>query len=630
MAYAAQANPTSQQPKYQQQQQPQQTAPQQQASPFKAPDMSAYAQPSGGYNANVPRTPPKGARQNDLSGNVPSNQVWGQAYNQVAQQYGMPGATSYTMPGSYSSQSYSPTTGQYGPMSGGQSFDGNMAYNAVNNRPPPVSASAAGLGGNQMPWQDAMSQREAFVGNLSQRLGQYSGGQLTGPVTFDPGQLMQQANDQLANGTFYNPFSQQNAMQNSDLQRAMGNSSQYMQGNFDNPFGQQANVPQPSFGEQSYNPTPSPQSSQLAPGSAQPAQTSQEERDRIFRENYRNNPANWVHYDPATGMATHGLPAGEASLGSQPAALPAAAYQPERLAVPNVPPYSATSPVVSGGQIPFEGKHITPPDDGRRATLFNGGRVEGLAPPASPDRPPSANPNVMNAREGAYFDPSLGAGGQWVHPKLSPPVKAQPAGSAQPIPPAPQGTPYNPTRRQDPLPPVVDPLQAELDDKKRAAEYRQKHNITLPKTGPSPDYYRQYPDTRPPDRTNMIPFTDYDPRTGQRLNNFTPAQLADNRWSELQQKALNDLYDNGTDTPENIAGFKDHFRQLRAAGASPMPTFGQSDDMQDEAAAPAQRGSPVRYGKQRQGEASSAQPPKMSESQVQLAQGAGHKSRFRR
>ena len=257
MAYSAQSNPTSQQQPFQKQQQypQQQQAPQQQASPYKAPDMSAYAQPSGGYNAyNVPRTAPKGAQTNDLSGNVPSNQIFAQAYNQVAQQTGIPGATSFTMPGSYSSQGYNPTTGQYGPMTGGQSFDGNMAYNAINNRPSPITASATGLGGNQMPWQDAMSQREAFVGNLSQRLGQYNGGQLTGPVTFDQGQLMQQANDQLANGTFYNPFSQQNAMQNPDFQRAMGNSTQYMQGDFQNPFGPQANVQTPSWNQQSYDP----------------------------------------------------------------------------------------------------------------------------------------------------------------------------------------------------------------------------------------------------------------------------------------------------------------------------------------------------------------------------------------
>lgn len=247
---------------------------QQQASPYKAPDMSAYAQPSGGYNAsNVPRTAPEGARQNDLSGNVPSNQVWGQAYNQVAGQYGVPGATSFTMPGSFTSQGYNPTTGQYGQMTGGQSNDGNMAYNAIDSRPSPVTAYGTGVGGDQMSFQDTMSQREAFAGNLSQRLGQYSGGQLSGPVTFDPSQLMSQANDQLANGTFSNPFAQnakpydpsRNPVQpvyedvnrqrfNPDVQRAMDNSNQYMQGDFQNPFGQQANVPTPSFGQQSYNP----------------------------------------------------------------------------------------------------------------------------------------------------------------------------------------------------------------------------------------------------------------------------------------------------------------------------------------------------------------------------------------
>ena len=251
--YRAQSSPTSQQKPSQPPAQPQasmQASTQQQASPYKAPDMSAYAQPSGGYNAyNVPRSAPQGARSNDLSGSVPSNQVWGQAYNQVAGQYGVPGATSFTMPGSFTSQSYNPMTGQYGPMSGGQSFDGNMAYNAINNRPSPVSARATGLGGNVMPFQDSLAQREAFVGNLSQRLGQYSGGQLSGPVTFDPRQLMSQADDQLANGAFYNPFS----LQNPDVQRAMGNANQYMQGDFDNPFGQQSSVPQPSFDQTSYD-----------------------------------------------------------------------------------------------------------------------------------------------------------------------------------------------------------------------------------------------------------------------------------------------------------------------------------------------------------------------------------------
>lgn len=255
-SYSAKANPTSQQkltPQNTQQQQAPPAAPQQQASPFKAPDMSAYAQPSGGYNAyNVPRTAPRGARQNDLSGNVPSNQVFAQAYNQASKQYGgNTQAQSFTMPGTFTSQGFNPATGQYGQMTGGQSFDGNMAYNAIDSRPSPIQSSATGVGGNPMQWQDAMAQQQAYVGNLSQRLGQYSGGQLTGPVTFDQNQLLAQADEQLAKGTFSNPFSQ-----NPDVQQAMGNATQYMQGNFQNPFGNspQANNPQPSWNQQSYDP----------------------------------------------------------------------------------------------------------------------------------------------------------------------------------------------------------------------------------------------------------------------------------------------------------------------------------------------------------------------------------------
>jgi hypothetical protein len=135
-----------------------------------------------------------------------------------------------------------------------------MAYNAIDRRPSPIQAQATGISGNQMQWQDAMAQREAFVGNLSQRLNQYNAGQLTGPVTFDQGQLLAQADEQLANGTFFNPFSQaaasQRAPQNPDVQRAMDNATQYMQGNFQNPFGNspQANNPQPTWGQQSYDP----------------------------------------------------------------------------------------------------------------------------------------------------------------------------------------------------------------------------------------------------------------------------------------------------------------------------------------------------------------------------------------
>jgi hypothetical protein len=241
----------------------------QQTSPFSTPDMSAY---SGA------RTPATGARVNNLSGSVPANQLWAQAYNQAsAKNGGTSQAQSWTMPGAYLSQAYNPTTGQYSAPTGGQSWDGNMAHNAIDQRPGPVTANATGVGGDAMSWQDAMTQREAFVGNLSQRLQQYSGGQLTGPKTFDPNQLLSQANDQLANGTFRNPFtapSQESYQRSTDfptvtapsqtpynpaVQRAIGNSTQYMQGTqWQNPFGDSipANNPRPSFAADSYTPSP--------------------------------------------------------------------------------------------------------------------------------------------------------------------------------------------------------------------------------------------------------------------------------------------------------------------------------------------------------------------------------------
>jgi hypothetical protein len=232
---------------YQQYSQPQQQ-PQQQSSPYSTPDMAAYARST--YNANnVPRAPQKGARVNDLSGQVPSNQIWAQAYNQASNQYGgNTQAQSWTMPGSFTSQGYNPANGQYGPMTGGQSWDGNMAYNAIDQRPGPITADATGIGGSPMQWQDTLAQRDAFVNNLTQRLGQYSGGQLTGQPTFDTNQLLSQADSQLASGTYYNPFAQQSP----DFQQAMGNANQYMQGQFQNPFGNspQANNPMPTWGPQ--------------------------------------------------------------------------------------------------------------------------------------------------------------------------------------------------------------------------------------------------------------------------------------------------------------------------------------------------------------------------------------------
>ena len=241
---------------------------QQGSQPSQAPNMSAYSPRAADTGSR-----PQGARANDLSGNVPSNQLWGQAYNQASNQFGgNTQAQSWTMPGAYTSQGYNPTTGQYGKPSGGESWDGNMAYNAIDQRPGPIQASATGVGGNPMQWQDAMTQREAFVGNLSDRLNQYSSGQRTGQPTFNPSQLIKQANDQLSNGTFYNPFGQQNP----DVQQAMGGASQYASGSqWQNPFGNspQANTPMPSWAQAPAASPPAQPAANTQPGAAQPKQT---------------------------------------------------------------------------------------------------------------------------------------------------------------------------------------------------------------------------------------------------------------------------------------------------------------------------------------------------------------------
>jgi hypothetical protein len=229
--------------------------------------------------------------------------MWAQAYNQVVQQYGGNSrAQSWTMPGSYTTQSFNPSTGQYSQPTGGQSWDGNMAYNAIDSRPGPITAQATGVGGSQMQWQDAMRQREAFVGNLLNRLGQYTSGQRTGPVTFDTAQLLSQADDQLAKGTFFNPFSAPQQAPSAPpaqspvaprgydpaVQGAMDNATQFMRGTqWQNPFGNswQANNPLPTWG-QSYDPRPS---ASYRP-SAAPQVISPLER----------NPATWTDEDIAS------------------------------------------------------------------------------------------------------------------------------------------------------------------------------------------------------------------------------------------------------------------------------------------------------------------------------------------
>jgi hypothetical protein len=181
---------------------------------------------------------------------VPANQVFAQAYGQAG---GTAPVQSYTMPGMASSRSFNPLTGQYSAQQVSPSWDGNMAYNAMDDRPGPIVAQATGVDGRAAPWQDTFRQREAFVGNLSERLNQYSGGQAAGPKTYDFPQIMQQAEGQLERGEFVNPFNPASQ----DVQRTMSAANPYMTGTqWQNPFGNspQANNPRPTWNQQSYDP----------------------------------------------------------------------------------------------------------------------------------------------------------------------------------------------------------------------------------------------------------------------------------------------------------------------------------------------------------------------------------------
>jgi len=247
------------------------------------------AQPSPSASTSQPAF---SVRQNDLSGRVPSNQVYAQAYNQASEQVGSPTrATSYTMPGTATSRSYNPMTGQYSAPQSRQSFDGNMAYNAIDDRPGPIQARATGIGGAPMPWQDALSQREAFAGGLVERLSQYQSGAASGRPDINPGQLLTQANERLANGSFINPFrspipAATNLQEpvrydtqppstdpyNSDVAMAVRQATPYTQGTqWQNPFGRSANITPPATLEAFLQPEPLALE-QYSPNLSQPIQ----------------------------------------------------------------------------------------------------------------------------------------------------------------------------------------------------------------------------------------------------------------------------------------------------------------------------------------------------------------------
>lgn len=253
---------------------PQNQAPQATGGSRTATDGSARPMPvwsSGKFSV------PAGAQQNDLSGNVPSNLMWAQSWNQAAEQANAPSRVqSWTMPGYSSSRTYDPKTKTYSDPAYNKSTAGNMAYFGVDDRPSPVTSQARGVDGQPVDWMDSFKQRDAFVGGLINRLGQYQAGQERGRPTFDFGKIMKDGREQLANGTWSNPFMQdfdqitavdppyqppgtdQQHAGNDGVQAVMQNAARFMRGNFRNPFGTgyQANNPMPSWKDREYDPTP--------------------------------------------------------------------------------------------------------------------------------------------------------------------------------------------------------------------------------------------------------------------------------------------------------------------------------------------------------------------------------------
>jgi hypothetical protein len=106
---------------------------------------------------------------------------------------------------------YGPQQGSsgYGPQQGGgfSAWDPNIANNAQAPRPPAFQASYGQMGGGYSDQPDT-PQRDAFISQVNNQLGQMQGQswqQPTGAPQFNFGQMMGQAN-QMADQGFQNPF----------------------------------------------------------------------------------------------------------------------------------------------------------------------------------------------------------------------------------------------------------------------------------------------------------------------------------------------------------------------------------------------------------------------------------------
>jgi len=315
---------------------------------------------------------------------------------------------------------------------------------------------------------------------------------------------MQQSNDQMNNNTFYYPFAQQNQ----NYQRAMGNSTQYMQGDFQNPFGNspQVNNPMPSWNQQSYDPNAQYGQPMGDPTSRSPATWSdadlqaanQAAEARARQQASAGLMDGGVRYyrDPATGKvlsdsmsgrgqdAAANWEAGEAWRAKNPTPTPVASRQPTQTSIASYPQPTDTGdfsarPGVNSPQSPapyaipdtdlFRNLVHKPADFGSNGQ-YGQPMGDALPPPRqwdyskpyddSADRA-AASAGWKRFIEGGAYNPR---NAQYWDGQGTPPWSANPGGGNQPAPQAStqgwaqpvqspsQGTPYDPVNSQSSLP----------------------------------------------------------------------------------------------------------------------------------------------------------------------------------
>lgn len=150
----------------------------------------------------------------------PENLAWQSQYGNQTQQPGK----AQSQQGPYANST--PYGQQQAPQGGFQAWNPNMANNPQAPRPPAFQATYGQIGGGYSS-QPNFGQRDAFIQNLNQQMGQHIQMGMGGPPQFNIGQAWNQAGNMAQQG-WQNPFAQQPAFQ--QFQAPGGNIRDLIQG----------------------------------------------------------------------------------------------------------------------------------------------------------------------------------------------------------------------------------------------------------------------------------------------------------------------------------------------------------------------------------------------------------------